>query len=73
MRRVCDLALRSAADLGVKVTDETNARFKEATEILSNYSVRRHLLWATMPAVLKMSTHPVLAEIRYSPSPCEWK
>ncbi|KAN0133581.1 hypothetical protein V8E53_008749 [Lactarius tabidus] len=42
--RVCDLALRSAANSGTRVTDETNARFEEATRILSNHSVRRHLL-----------------------------
>ncbi|KAH8978122.1 hypothetical protein EDB86DRAFT_3249238, partial [Lactarius hatsudake] len=36
--RVCDLALRSAADSGTKVTDEANARFKEATRVLSSHS-----------------------------------
>lgn len=40
MRRACDLALRSAADSGTNVADEANARFKDATEILSNYSER---------------------------------
>ncbi|KAH9062545.1 hypothetical protein EDB83DRAFT_839940 [Lactarius deliciosus] len=36
--RVCDLALRSAADSGTKMTDEANARFKEATRVLSSHS-----------------------------------
>ncbi|KAF8264411.1 hypothetical protein EI94DRAFT_497408 [Lactarius quietus] len=36
--RVCDLALRSAADSGMKVTDEANARFKEASQMLSSHS-----------------------------------
>ncbi|KAH8999891.1 hypothetical protein EDB86DRAFT_618186 [Lactarius hatsudake] len=40
--RVCDLALRSAADSGMEVTDEANQRFKEATQVLSNYSERWH-------------------------------
>lgn len=44
MRRECDLALRSAADLGTKVTDEANVRFKEATRMLSSHSERRRLL-----------------------------
>ncbi|KAI9440194.1 hypothetical protein BJY52DRAFT_1217192 [Lactarius psammicola] len=39
--RACDLALRSAADSGTKVTDEANARFKEATQMLSSHSERR--------------------------------
>lgn len=42
--RVCDLALRSAADSGVKVTEEANARFNEATRILSEHSERMHRL-----------------------------
>ncbi|KAH9165694.1 hypothetical protein EDB89DRAFT_2076551 [Lactarius sanguifluus] len=40
--RVCDLALRSAADSGTEVTDEANQRFKEATQVLSRYSERWH-------------------------------
>ncbi len=44
MRRMCDLALRSAVDSGTKATDEANARFKEATRMLSNHSERRHCL-----------------------------
>ncbi|KAH9033793.1 hypothetical protein EDB85DRAFT_1052527 [Lactarius pseudohatsudake] len=36
--RVCDLALRSAADSGTEVTDETNALFEEATWVLSSHS-----------------------------------
>ncbi|KAH9062538.1 hypothetical protein EDB83DRAFT_2675313 [Lactarius deliciosus] len=36
--RVCDLALRSAANSGTKVTDEANARFEEATWVLSSHS-----------------------------------
>jgi hypothetical protein len=39
--RVCDIALRSAADSGLKVSDEANARFKEATQALSNHLVER--------------------------------
>ncbi|KAI9440444.1 hypothetical protein H4582DRAFT_2097302, partial [Lactarius indigo] len=38
--RVCDLALRSAANSGTEVTDEANARFKEATRLLSTLSGR---------------------------------
>ncbi|KAH9062548.1 hypothetical protein EDB83DRAFT_2552038 [Lactarius deliciosus] len=38
IRRGCDLALRSAADSGTKVTDEANARLKEATRLLSSHS-----------------------------------
>ncbi|KAH9005640.1 hypothetical protein EDB86DRAFT_1470443 [Lactarius hatsudake] len=33
--RVCDIALRSAANSGTNVTDEANTRFKEATQLLS--------------------------------------
>ncbi|KAI9451455.1 hypothetical protein BJY52DRAFT_1352080, partial [Lactarius psammicola] len=40
--RVCDLALRSAADSGTEVTNEANQRFKEATEVLCRYSERWH-------------------------------
>ncbi len=40
--RVCDLALRSAANSGTEVTDEANQRFKEATQVLSRYSERWH-------------------------------
>ncbi|KAH9037017.1 hypothetical protein EDB84DRAFT_1577669 [Lactarius hengduanensis] len=40
--RICDLALRSAADSGKEVTDEANQRFKEATQVLSRYSERWH-------------------------------
>ncbi|KAI9452685.1 hypothetical protein BJY52DRAFT_1225982 [Lactarius psammicola] len=54
MRRVCDLALRSAADSGTKVTDEANARFKEATEILSAHSERRHRLDLPLTVLSKM-------------------
>ncbi|KAH9046545.1 hypothetical protein EDB84DRAFT_656871 [Lactarius hengduanensis] len=39
--RVCDLALRSAADSGTEVTDEANARFKEASRVLSSRSGRK--------------------------------
>ncbi|KAH8988286.1 hypothetical protein EDB86DRAFT_2947146, partial [Lactarius hatsudake] len=42
--RVCDLALRSAADSGTKVTDEANARFEEATQVLTSHSERDHRL-----------------------------
>ncbi|KAF8268652.1 hypothetical protein EI94DRAFT_1700067 [Lactarius quietus] len=38
IRQVCDLAMRSAADSGTKVTDEANARFKEAIQMLSTHS-----------------------------------
>jgi hypothetical protein len=38
--RVCDIALRSAADSGSNVTDEANVRFQEATQVLSNYLER---------------------------------
>ena len=41
LRKVCDLALRSAADSGTKATDEANALFKRATEVLGNYSERK--------------------------------
>ncbi|KAH9037016.1 hypothetical protein EDB84DRAFT_1481771 [Lactarius hengduanensis] len=40
--RVCDIALRSAADSGTEVTDEANQRFKEAIQVLSRYSERWH-------------------------------
>ena len=40
----CDLALRSAADSGTKVTDQANARFKEATRVLSGHSERKKRL-----------------------------
>lgn len=39
--RVCDIALRSAAESGTKVTDEANARFREAIHELSIHSERR--------------------------------
>ena len=42
MRQECDLALRSAAYSGTKVTDEANERFKEATQVLSNHWARKH-------------------------------
>ncbi|KAH9066569.1 hypothetical protein EDB87DRAFT_436231 [Lactarius vividus] len=42
--RVCDLALRSATDSGTEVTDEANARFKEATRVLNSRSGRRRRL-----------------------------
>ena len=42
--RMCDIALRSAADSGAKVTEEADARFKEATKVLSSYSERTQLL-----------------------------
>ncbi|KAH9016378.1 hypothetical protein EDB83DRAFT_2556335, partial [Lactarius deliciosus] len=38
--RVCDLALRSAADSGKEVTDKANQRFREATQVLGRYSER---------------------------------
>ncbi|KAI9452221.1 hypothetical protein BJY52DRAFT_946885 [Lactarius psammicola] len=41
--RVCDIALRSAADSGKEVTDEAIKRFKEATQVLSKYSKRFYL------------------------------
>ncbi|KAH9033762.1 hypothetical protein EDB85DRAFT_1050880 [Lactarius pseudohatsudake] len=47
MLRVYDLALRSAADSGTKVTDRANARFEEATQVLStlnSHSERVHRL-----------------------------
>lgn len=53
MRRVCDLALRSAADSGTRVTDEASARFEEATQMLSSHSVRMDHLWETMTVVIK--------------------
>lgn len=36
--RAGDLALRSAADSGRKVTPEAKKRFKEATQVLNRYS-----------------------------------
>jgi hypothetical protein len=44
MRQVCDLALSSAADSGTNVTDEANARFEEATRVLSGHSEGRRRL-----------------------------
>jgi hypothetical protein len=41
IRRVCDLALHSASASGTRVTDDANARFKEATDMLNDYSERR--------------------------------
>ena len=41
---MCDLALRSAAESGTNVTDEANARFKDATDMLRNETIRKHLL-----------------------------
>jgi hypothetical protein len=41
MRQECDLALRSAAYSGTKVTDEADTRFKEATQMLSSHSARK--------------------------------
>ncbi|KAH9167525.1 hypothetical protein EDB89DRAFT_119961 [Lactarius sanguifluus] len=38
--RVCDIALRSAADSGKGVTDEANTCFEEATQVLCKYSKR---------------------------------
>lgn len=49
--RACDLALRSAADSGAKVTEEANARFKEATRLLTGHSGRRNCLWVKIPLV----------------------
>lgn len=40
MCRLCDLALRSAADSGTKVTNEADARFSEAIQMLSSHSAR---------------------------------
>ncbi|KAN0137486.1 hypothetical protein V8E53_004537 [Lactarius tabidus] len=54
MRRACDLALRSAADSGTDVTDEANRRFKEAIEMLSNHSERRHCLDLPLTVYSKM-------------------
>ncbi|KAI9438915.1 hypothetical protein H4582DRAFT_2142014 [Lactarius indigo] len=54
MRRVCDLALRSAADSGTKVTDEANARFKEATQVLSKHLERTHPLDLPLTPYSKM-------------------
>ncbi|KAH9023012.1 hypothetical protein EDB84DRAFT_1509555 [Lactarius hengduanensis] len=42
MLTVCDVALRSAADSGTKVTDEANALFKEATTTLNSHSESDH-------------------------------
>ncbi|KAH9067999.1 hypothetical protein EDB83DRAFT_669199 [Lactarius deliciosus] len=36
--RMCDIALRSAADSGMNVTSEANARFKEVTQVLNTFS-----------------------------------
>jgi hypothetical protein len=44
MRRLCDLALRSAADSGTNVTDEANARFEKATLALCDHSERQRRL-----------------------------
>ncbi|KAI9432326.1 hypothetical protein H4582DRAFT_1105147 [Lactarius indigo] len=54
MRRVCDLALHSAANSGTRVTDGANARFKEATQMLSNHSERRHCLDLPLTVCSKM-------------------
>ncbi|KAH9033754.1 hypothetical protein EDB85DRAFT_1050589 [Lactarius pseudohatsudake] len=40
--RVCDLALRSAASSGTKLTDEVNARVKEAIRVLSTSNSNSH-------------------------------
>jgi hypothetical protein len=52
--RLCDLALRSAADSGTVVTNETSARFKEATQALSSHS-ERHRLLAIISVILQNS------------------
>ena len=44
MLQMCDLSLRSAADSGMEVTEEANAQFKEATQMLGDYSNTRHRL-----------------------------
>ncbi|KAH9021822.1 hypothetical protein EDB85DRAFT_2293351 [Lactarius pseudohatsudake] len=44
IHRVCDLALRSAAESGMKATDGADERFKEATRVLSGHSERRNRL-----------------------------
>ncbi|KAH9020220.1 hypothetical protein EDB85DRAFT_533594 [Lactarius pseudohatsudake] len=49
--RVCDIALRSAADSGTEVTDEANQRFKEATQVLSRYSERWQSHQVVRPSV----------------------
>ncbi|KAI9457241.1 hypothetical protein BJY52DRAFT_515138 [Lactarius psammicola] len=54
MRRICDLALRSAADSGTKVTDEANKFFEEATQMLSNHSVGRQRLDFPLTVYSKM-------------------
>jgi hypothetical protein len=45
--RICDFALRSAAESGTTATDEANARFEEATQVLINLSERGNRLWAS--------------------------
>ena len=40
--QACDLALRSAADSGTKVTNEANERFNKAISVLSNSSTNLH-------------------------------
>jgi hypothetical protein len=42
--RLCDIALRSAADSGTKVTIKANTRFKEATQMLSSHCERNYRL-----------------------------
>ncbi|KAH8995947.1 hypothetical protein EDB92DRAFT_107932 [Lactarius akahatsu] len=42
MPRVCDLAIRSTAISGTKLTDEVNARVKEAIRVLSTSSSNSH-------------------------------
>ncbi|KAN0129081.1 hypothetical protein V8E53_013077 [Lactarius tabidus] len=42
--RICDFALRSAAESGTTATDEANARFEEATQVLINLSERGNRL-----------------------------
>ncbi|KAN0132853.1 hypothetical protein V8E53_009218 [Lactarius tabidus] len=44
MLRLCDVALRSAADSGTKVTIEANTRFEEATQMLSSHCETNHCL-----------------------------
>ena len=42
--QVCDIVLRSAANLGSKGSDEANAQFKEATQVLCDYLERIHYM-----------------------------
>ncbi|KAH9060648.1 hypothetical protein EDB87DRAFT_571075 [Lactarius vividus] len=57
--RMCDIALRSAANSGTNVASEANARFKEATQVLSTlsgYSERVHRLDVPLIVNARMET-----------------